>query len=358
VVKARLVDEITTRPPRGIITIFSRQAGLSQRVAGDGLAGLVGVPEQVFPHLASQGYSVEVLIQADGYLDRSMDVDIAQEPSFPDAFAPGDLGDVLLHRRPTIVSGRAVASNGLYTTPLANVSVELTGIWRVMPPPDQVVPADPPLLIDLQPGLAFDRDASTGVLQRREVTPAVGEDKELQAFIGDGSVSVPLSDRVNVSAGDVLSIDPLHPDLAEYVIVDSVSGGSDPELPARVISTYPTRRPHRQGTLVRKVLPQAPGPSNPLGADALNGDTTVFLQSMNDLAAAQTVELTGGGAGPEFRRPRLFSVTTDGEGYYRLPPIGRVAQIQLEATHGVEHIEKKLSPDYDQRVNHNDLIFS
>ena len=52
VLQLRLFDELTDQPqlpPRGLVTLRALTPHTTQRVATDGLAGLVGVPQLAFP---------------------------------------------------------------------------------------------------------------------------------------------------------------------------------------------------------------------------------------------------------------------------------------------------------------------
>ena len=71
------------------------------------------------------------------------------------------------------------------------------------------------------------------------------------------------------------------------------------------------------------------------------------------------VQLTDGLQAPEYHRLYHFAVTSDMNGYYRLPPArSRVAQLMLHAAHGgLTPVESAFCPDYTQRENRFDFIF-
>lgn len=363
VVHGLLLDELTDRPPRGAIDVRPHGPELLPRVSRDGLIGLLGVPGRLFPKLASQSYDLELTVDAEGYLRRTLTatVDHTVNTGFPDSFTPADLARVNLHRLATVVRGRTVVPNGSDAQPVGGAKVAITGIWRTMPPADLIVAAQPPRLVSLQPGLYADRDSSAGVLRRLDLSPVGGEDKQLLAETPAGSSTLRLSDRINLYDQDVIQVDALDPDRGEYLTVRSTTGASSAAQPARVDTYQACALSHRRHAVVRKVVPQqaTQGPDNPLEADALAGDVCLFLQTMHGLEPAETVELTGGGpAFAEYHAVSRFVTASDPDGYYRLPPLSRVAQIELQADHNSQLAKLKLAPDYNRRVNTRDLVLN
>src|SRR2546427_4273720 len=70
VVKLRVIDELTGTPPRGPVTLRAQERGLTPRVSSDGLIGVVGIPQHVFPALRTQNYNVHLRVEATGYIAR------------------------------------------------------------------------------------------------------------------------------------------------------------------------------------------------------------------------------------------------------------------------------------------------
>jgi hypothetical protein len=429
-VRARLIDEMTGQPPAGPITLASDMSFASPHVASDGIVGLVGIPQHVFPTLARQNYAVRLTVQAPSYLPRQAVVAIPNDqrtivapapalhatvitlnntdrlsvgetllirpagphlsavtiralgpganqvtfapalsqvyaigdsvvPVVPDDFTPTDLGDLALHREPLVIYGRTVRANSNTTTPLTGATVRVTGIWRTPPPANMSVPPDPPHLVSLQPPLYVARAATVGGLRRRDLPPVVGDEKSLLEDVRQGANPIRLSNRQNLASGDILLIDANNPDVAEYLAINAIVGASTASQPADIMLDYPVVYPHRRKALVQKVNPQ------PLGAvaqqithDALVGDTCVFLDDLVGLAGANEVQITGGPNPPEYHNLRRFSVTSDAEGYYRLPPISRVAQIEMRAEHGaLTPVHMEFRPDYRLRENRLDFTF-
>ena len=280
-------------------------------------------------------------------------------PVVPDNFAPTDLGDLTLHREPLVIYGRTVRANSSTTTPLAGATVRVTGIWRTPPPANMSVPPDASHLVSLQPPLYADRAVIVGELRRRDLPAIVGDEKFLLDDVRQGADPIRLSNRQNLASGDILLIDPNNPDIAEYLAINTIVGASTASQPAHIVLDYPVAHTHRRDALVQKVNPQ------PLGAvaqqimhEALVGDTCVFLNDLAGLAGANEVQITGGSNPPEYHRLMRFSVASDGDGYYRLPPISRVAQIEILAEHGaLAPVQMEFRPDYRLRENRLDFTF-
>lgn len=357
-VSVQLADEITGEPPRSAITIEAKEPGFIPRVASDGLVGLIGIPQHLFPRLAVQSYTINLIVTVESYVARQIPITIGPQVNFPTTFTPV-IGTLLLHRQPVILKGRTVLTNGLTTTPLSNITVRVTGIWRTFPPAHlPVPPPDPPNLVSLQPALYFPRKATTSQLRRRGVVQVMGEDKELLQWLPINSNVLNLSDRVNLTVGDIILIDPLNSDITEYLTISSIAGASGADQPARITLTYPTSQEHRINTIVRRVTLQAPGTTNQFSQDAIAGDTSVFLASMNNLNTVSTVEITDTSSPVEYHSRSLFSVKSDSAGYFQLPPLSRVAQLEIQADNGGgKTITQVFSPDYSLRENTIDFIF-
>ena len=428
-VRARVVDELTDQPVLSAIILESDAAFASPRVASDGLVGLVGIPQQVFPPLAAHNYTVRLTVRAVGYLPRQVsvaiqhdqrtlaapapalhdtvmtlddtarlsvgdmllvgpvgaDLDITQIqalgpgaqqvtlttgllhshgigdpviPVVPDDFAPTDLGVLAMHRQSVVIRGRTVQAIGNTTTPLPGATVQVTGIWRTLPPANMSVPPEPPNLVALQPPLYAERAAVVGRLQRRNLQPVVGDDKLLLDDVLADANLVRLSNHQNLTPGDLVVIDATNPDLAEYLAISAINGASTATQPARITLDHPLAYAHRRNAIVQRANPQALGAQKQLVHEALAGDTCIFLNNLTGLATAREVRLTGGPQAPEYHRVYRFIVTSDSDGYYRLPPVSRVAQLLLHAAHGgLTPVESAFCPDYTQRENRCDFMF-
>ncbi|HEY3282020.1 MAG TPA: hypothetical protein VGN26_07065 [Armatimonadota bacterium] len=438
-VSARLVDELTGRPPATDVSVESDLVPSTPRIAGDGLVGVVGVPRHLLQSLAIRGFEAHLTVRARGFTPRARQVDVPSDqralaapipalggtvvtlndasrlrsgeslligppgptmaavqikalgpgpgqvtfapgvthlyavgdPVFPmvqSDFATVDLQDLKLHREPVVISGRVVQSGGVGTLPLAGATVRIIGLWRTPPPAHIVVPPDPANLIALDPPLYADRPAGLGRLRRQDLPPIVDpipQEKRLVDDTGAGATTLHLSNRLGLGIGTVLLLDAEVSDLQEHLTITAFSGALNPAQPARVTLDHPMAYDHRRGALVQRVNPQPQGPQRILAPDplpgepdALAGDTTLLLNTLAGLATGQTVRVSGGVAPPEYHRLARYSVTSDADGYYRLPPLGRVAQLRLRAENvPLVPIELEYRPDYTQRENRLDLLF-
>ncbi len=357
---ARVLDELVGRPPRGDMSIETEYPRLTPRVGTDGLLGLVGKPAQVFPALNAQSYVVGFTVRATGYIPLREEVTIPMIPTFPDTFAPTNI-DLQLHREPIIIKGRTVESAGNTTTPLAGMMISITGIWPVLPPGNVVPPPpDPPRLISLRPPLYLARNTATGVLRQREMVDVVGEDKQLLENTAVGSNLLQLSDGINLIPGDILAVDALDADRVEFLTIQSIAPITTPTSVARLTLTHTLAFAHRSDVLVRRVLPQAPGFNNPLSREAQAGDTCVFLNSMTNLPLANVVEVSGALGDPvEYHSISHLDTTSDADGYFRLPLLSRVAQLEMQVDDGGAHptVTRTLVPNYDELENRVDFVF-
>lgn len=362
VVKVSVRDELTGQPPTGLITAQVRQRGLKPRVATDGIVVVTGIPQRDFSMLDTNPYTVNLTIGAEGYVTREVEVQLLADPNFLTNFTPPPLINLLLHREPVVITGRLMRVNGGTTVPVPGAAVTFTGIWRTAPPANVVAPPpDPPNLVSLSPPLYAERFKTTGNLRRRNLPPVVGDDKFLLDAVLAGATEIRLTNQQNLSLGDILLIDANQPDIAEFISINGITGATTPDQPARITLDYPLAHTHARDALVQEVNPQPFGGTKQLSVDALVGDTTVFLNNIAGLSTANEVQVFGGSP-DEYHSLKRFSVTSDAEGYYRLPPLSRVAQLEIHAERVILAQTFKntttFRPDYQQRENRLDLLLA
>ena len=279
-------------------------------------------------------------------------------PMVPNNFAPVSVGNLAIHREPTVITGRVVRSVSSATKPLAGAIIRVTGIWRTPPPANMTVAPDPPNLVSLRPPLYSDRDVATGCLSPRNLPAILGDDKFLLDDVLIGTNPIRLSNRQNLAPGNILLIDANKPDIAEYIAISTIVGASTATQPATITLDHPLAYPHRRNTLVQKVNPQPLGAQKQVAREALNGDTCVFLNDITSLVTGSQVRINGGSNLDEYHHLSLFSVTSDADGYYRLPPLSRVAQLQIRAEKALlAPVEMEFRPNYDLSENRFDFIF-
>jgi len=361
VLEVRVTDELTGAAPASPVSIKVQERGFFSRLGNDGLGGLVGIPRQVFPALQAQDYPLHLTISAARYARRALKKDITQDINFPGTFTPQHL-DLALHREPVFVAGRTARLINNASTPLANVEIAVTGIWRTPPSANVSLPPDPPNIVALMPPLYDDRVALTQSVAPRGLTVVTGADKALMDDITASTNLIRLSDRAGLATGNILLIDADNPDLREFIAIKDLTTTVPADQPATITLEFGVIFPHRRGAVVRQANPQPPGTSQTVAVDAWAGDACVFLDGLGSLSGSQEIEITGGPGPDEYHKAMTFSVTSDGEGFYRLPPLSRVAQLEIHAEKviGAQTFQATtvFRPDYQQRDNRLDFILS
>jgi hypothetical protein len=358
-VEARVIDELTGLPPVADLAVASSNLGVVPRVAGAGIVGLAGIPVTAFSQLAAINYSADLSISADRYIPVDLAVNIASIPSFPALFNTTDIGQVNLHRAGTVINGRVAVSSGVTSAPAAGAAVTVTGIWRTAPPANVAVPPSPPNIVSLMPSLYFARAAAGTSLKVQAITQVVGADKQLLLNAPQATSLLQLSDCLGLAVNDVLAVDPDDPFRTEYMTIQKIFAASTPDQPAKIQLTYPLQATHRYNAPVRKANLGAAGASTPLGADAIVGDVCAFVGNVATLKPAAFVTVSDGANPDEYHAASYFDTTTDAQGFYALPPLSRVAQLNLEANIGAvpPPITVTFFPDYPQETNKVDVTF-
>lgn len=363
----RFMDELTGNPVNARLHVRSSMTQVSARSSADGVAGLVANPARQFPGLAATTVALNMTVTGRHFLSQTFpgslgpfNTGVGDPADFPHYFAPVDLGDVGLHRVATVIGGRCVHNNGVARLPLANVTVEITGLWHQFPAAsiDPLAVVEAPDILSLLHGLYTGRHAGVDQVRQRTLLPQAGEEKTLLFPVSSGATRVRLSDRVNLSPGQLLAIESEDIDRVEYLQMTAVEGASGATQAATVTLAYPLLKSHRNGVSAVRVNPQPAGAANNLLRDGIPGDQTLFLDALSGLGNS-SVEISGFGA-PEYHRVHLYSVVSDGDGYFSLPPLSRVAMMQLHASQvgPLADIDRVFSPDYEQSGNRMDLIFT
>jgi hypothetical protein len=243
--------------------------------------------------------------------------------------APRPPVEVALHRPPVVIRGRVVSG----VTPLAGAKIQVTGILRTRPTATKTVLHAPPDLVSLRPPLYFDRLTGNPQLKLTAlpgVQDAIQDQKRLLEDAPRGTRSIFIRNRIGLSMTNILLIDVENPDLQEFMEIDSIPSGAPANLPCRVTLRQPLSYDHRVNALIQRINPPNLGPANLLVADAQAGDTCIFLRST--LAGSANVDkgrIEGTGR-REYHQFYRFIVESDQQGYYRLPPLSRVAQLRIE----------------------------
>ena len=317
----------------------------------------MGIPREVFPALSAQNYLVDWSVDAEGFVSRRLAATFAAQPAFPAAFTPADLGGVMLHRIPTVIEGSTLLAVGNDLTPIPAATVQVTGIWRVAPAANVAVPAAAPDLVSLTPPLYFDRAIATAQLARRNLTPILGDDKQLVTQHLPGENILRVSNRQNILVNDILSIDPQEPERIEYVTIAVISGAIPPTNPHSSTLTHPLANLHRQDVIVRRVTPGIAGPNFNLSDHAARRQLH-FPKYACGLVPGESSAYIRRGRTRRISQRDCFAVQSDAFGFYRLPLLHRVAQSQLVADDGGAHpaVTRIYRPDYRSNQNRVDMI--
>lgn len=365
--RARCVDELSGQPIRGAVQVRCSVPGVIARASADGVIGLLGNPARRFPGLRNNSVELDLTVRASGYVPVTLQDSLGpfntgngSPADFPAYFAALDFGTVPLHRQAIQISGRCMEVENGARVPLSNVTVSFSGIWHRMPAADEDAMAvmEAPNVLALSQGLYAPRSEALAEVRGCELIPYVDEDKTLLAGVAAGSTQLRLSDRVNLGVGDVIAIQPDVPERTEYHTIVDISGASTPEQPATLTLALPLRREHRVHARVVRVEVQNLGSANALTRAAITGDQSLFLAALNELDAPAAA--ISGGAVTEYHQIHRYRAASDSEGYFRLPPLSRVAMVQLHGAHPspLDDVELLISPDYEQGASRLDLVFS
>ncbi|MFO1322795.1 MAG: hypothetical protein U1F15_01915 [Burkholderiales bacterium] len=334
VLRARAVDEITREPIRVDMQVTTAQDGVVPRVARDGLVGLIGQPARLFPALGVAGVPLAMRVRAAGFLPLDLAGTLGPVAGFPDSFAPLDLGDAPLHRVGVALAGRVVERATVAPPAVPAATIAIDGLWSTLPPANWTPPAllEPPNIVALEPGLYAPRVATATIRQRGLVLlPALA--KRLQLAAGPGELRVRLSDRDGLVAGTVIVVDSAEPALREAIAIAQVDTGAGVDEAAWVRLAHPLAYLHRDGATVVPVVVQPPVAPTTMARDGIAGDRVAFTAAAPAFAAGSFVEIDDGAAPREFQRVSLYATTSDGNGFFRLPPIARVALVRLNVQH-------------------------
>jgi hypothetical protein len=147
------------------------------------------------------------------------------------------------------------------------------------------------------------------------------------------------------------------PASAEYHTVASITPSGGPSDPARVTLELPLARAHAQGCRVERMNPGAlPPPTLTLASAAERGDRCLFLDAPLGFPP-EALRITGG-AVDEFQAFAPLAVRTDADGYFRFPPLHRMARIALTVDDGAGNLLAiEVDPDYSEAEQRVDAVY-
>jgi hypothetical protein len=327
----RVRDSVTNLGVRGPVRVRATIAGtpLEVKVGPDGFYCVSGYAERVFPDLSNSQYSVELVVSALGYGERTRRITVLSGSRLPVE------RDAEIRRLPVTVQGRVVKG----TAPAGAATVALQ-------------PASPtrhPLA--LRSGLHFDHQSGTPFRTRNFTLGTTSYTLAEDAWAGDDTIV--LGSTTNLQSGHVLLLDP--PRATEFVRVRDFLGGG------RVSLEAPLSRAFAQGKQARRAATfTQPGAGvnvqGTLVGDPEQGDGVVVVQpqpARTAAIAASTIEIAPGTARAEHQ---TLNVTSDPEGYYRLENVAGVAVLRLQArSSAATPPTVQWTVDYDAAVNAVDL---
>jgi len=353
------VDELTGLPPQEVLNLTCSNAEAFPRVAEGGIVGVTGIPVDALSELAINNYTLALTITAERYLPLTTSVPINAIPSFPELFNTPPAMQVAMHRAPVVIKGKVAISSGVTSAPVPNAAVSMTGMWRTVPPANVVVPPLPPDIVSLMPGFYFARSAATTQIAQQALVPVVGADKQLLVDASQGATSIRLSDCVGLAVNDVLAIDADDPYRTEFMTILNIFAASTTDQPATIVFTFGLQGTHRQRSPVRKVNVPAAGAATPLSVDAIAADVCAFVGNAAALQPATTVKITDLANPTEYQAISYFNTKTDAQGFYQLPALSRVAQLNLQANVGAvpPPMTQTFVPDYSMVEGKLDFTF-
>jgi hypothetical protein len=295
------------------------------------------------------------------------------DPVFPDAFATPPPVVASMRRRPVTILGRVVIrdTTANISTPVVNASVTVTDFWRtraaiVANPSNGAmtdpIPAQQQFAIAITPGVLAARPA--GSLVGPVALPSATDDRLTAAPAGAEEVAVRVDRRENLLPSPaplpnrLLLIDADDQSAAEYHTVATITPAGTPPEPARLALELPLARAHAQGRRVMRMNPGAlPPPVLTLASAAERGDRCLFLDA--PLAGPPVTLRIAGGAVDEFQAFAPLSVRTDADGYFRLPPLHRIARLALTVDDGGGNVLPpiEIDPDYRQAEQRVDAMY-
>ncbi|HZM46005.1 MAG TPA: hypothetical protein VFC14_14315 [Burkholderiales bacterium] len=292
------------------------------------------------------------------------------DPVFPDGFDPGPTTVLRMHRRPVTIRGRVVrrdTATGL-STPAAGATITVTDFWRTqnavrthqpgaMTDPN---PAQRSFALSISPGAFAARAAGAAAGNAAALAPVPNEDKFLRRDAEAGADRIELTDRVNIALNELLRIDADDASVAEYQTIAAIASTGGPIEPAVATLDLPLRNAHPRDARVERFGP--PGaPTTPciLRDDVLPGDACLFFDSLALLPAqGGLLRLNAGGTVDEYQSFNQLAATADAEGYFRLPAIHRVAQLQIAVVDGANNRTIDFQPNYSERESWLEVAFA
>jgi hypothetical protein len=354
ILQAQLVDEVLNAAPTQPLSVTTSVRGAIARSAGGGRVGVIGRPALIYYSPDIKDGEADLTVAADGFLPLHIKEKLGiQPPDYPHAFDYRDLPKVPLHRRPVRLTGRVISRSA---GALTGATVAVSKVWMVLKQP--AGPSAQPNAMPLLAGLYQDR--KTGTAQRQNFSFAP-EKKSLLRGAAAGDVAIHLSDRINLDAAQVLAIESGDLERLELIGIASIPGGTTADRPTEIILDHPLRRDHPQGAIAaRAITSGGTGAANNITRPARQGDATIWLAGLNGIGPGTgSIVISGGGHPDEYQPTAPYSVKSLSNGQYMLPPIHRIAAVQLTASHPSQptSIVRKVMLAWNSATQTEDFVF-
>jgi hypothetical protein len=249
-----------------------------------------------------------------------------------------------------IIHGRTMKRERDATVPLGHVTVRVAGIWKNLAKLAEK-PADPPNAVFIRPPLYIQRAEGTACTSGG-LTAVPDAAFTLTQLVVAGADSIPIADTAKLRQDDLLRIDGLDADREEVSRIQAIHGN-------RVTLARPLMFAHRAGVIVEKLSIEWNKSSTALLRSGSRGESTVFLRDLPAAASHPYIRIgaASGNIAEEVHRFYIYRTESNADGFYQLPPLQRIGQIQLEASGDGRKVAVKFQPDFAQPRNQVDFVF-
>jgi hypothetical protein len=285
IVVLQAIDEITGGPVTQPVAVSTSVAGLQAAGSDSGYGGLVGVPDRVFPGLATvvTPYRVDVTVRVPGFVPWTTTVEFPAQAGFPGSFEARDLGVASLHRLPVSIGVKTVSLDAQSRLqPLAGATVRVSAIWRRLA--DLTGTGQAQSMISMPLGVSQNWPPGTALDSVSLIGP-VETSRRLTKAAAPGARSLDVDVLGALTPGDIVGLDTADAGRREYLPVTGTNT-ADPASTAVLQTGGPVRVAHTRGSVARRVPapPAAPADATITEA-AVPGDVTVFVDTVTALAA-------------------------------------------------------------------------
>jgi hypothetical protein len=297
------------------------------------------------------------------------------DPVFPDAYSSPPTVVAAMRRRPVIIAGRVVTRDTAAntSTPVVNASITVTDFWRtraavVANPANGSMTHPVPVLREfagaISPGALAARPVAAGL--GAAVLPSAGDDRTLDLPASADARRIDVRRRQNLLPAPaplparLLLVEADDPDASEYHTIATLDPPGAPDEPARLGLELPLARAHREGARVARLNPGVlPPPAFTLVTEVLRGDRCLFIDAPIGAPPPSSVRIAGGGPADEFQACAVLEARSNPEGYFRLPPIHRMARVQLTVDDGLGNVLPpiEIDPQYGEPEQRIDAVF-